>query len=406
MGDSALTPTARLEELTSLYERQAYVAWNVALRTAISEAHAAGAARRAFLSQVAQPDEPRAALDAARFAADSAPAVDSRDIEDPVLAATAQLAPAQRAALALDELAGAPGTRIAAALGIDAAAESEVRARAHEQLASLLGVSPGEAREAYSELPWADPPEALWTALYPELHGAVTQQARALARPEPPAPPHKRAWLRGVPRAALVAAGVLAVAGVAWAAMGGGDSGGDAGEGDTAGNAGLPGEPGSSSPPATGDAAEGAAAPEELSPEELNRLRQEELEDLERFTRRKADKSLPPRARRRAARKVSDLVELAQTRQRASERRELALRRALARERQARIRERNRREDESGDSSPAPERDEQEPARQQPSRQTPPPRQQPERRDEDKPADDDQAECLYDAASGSYICPE
>src|SRR5688500_17750496 len=101
MNDTPPTPAARLEELTSLYERQAYVAWNVALRTTIAENSARNAARRAFLGQVTEQDEPRVAIDTARFAAEEAAPVDPRGVEDPVLAATARLAPVQRAALAV-----------------------------------------------------------------------------------------------------------------------------------------------------------------------------------------------------------------------------------------------------------------------------------------------------------------
>src|SRR5687768_14214743 len=135
------TPAARLEEHTSLYERRAYVAWNVALRTAMADDPAASAARRAFLAQVTDPDEPRVPLDAARFAAEAAGPVDSRDIADAVLAATARLAPAQRAALALAELAEAGSDEVARALGIEPATEQELRRRAYEQLGTLLGTS-------------------------------------------------------------------------------------------------------------------------------------------------------------------------------------------------------------------------------------------------------------------------
>jgi DNA-directed RNA polymerase specialized sigma24 family protein len=405
MSDRQMTPTERLEALTSLYERQAYLAWNVALRTALADDRASGAARRAFLAQVTDPDEPRVACDAARFAAEGPSATDSRQIEEPVRAASARLAPAQRAVLALTTLAEASPERAGAALGIDAGAVSELARRGYEELGVLLGTSAEDARDAYADLEWAPPPEALWAELYPSLHGAVTQHARALAQAAPPDPaPSPRRRMPGS-RLALAGVAVLAVAGVAWAASGGSDD--DAGGGGDPGFVALESDGSAGgSPAAAGDPPRAADTVRQLSPEELDRLRREEIEDLKRFTRRKANEELPPRARRRAARKVDELVKLAQGRQRAAERRELALRRALARERQARLRERERRRREEGgrDRDPAP-REQPAPA-QQPSQQTTEPRDEPDRRDGNDDKDEAQAECLYDADSGSYICPE
>jgi hypothetical protein len=411
MTDATNTPAQRLEQLTSLYERQAYVAWNVALRTALAEDPAADAARRAFLAQVSAPDEARVPFDAARLAAEGATPVDPRGVEDTVLAATARLAPAQRAMLALTALADASGAQVASTLGIDVAAEQELRSRAYEQLGALLGVSAGDVRAAYEDLTWAEPPQELWAALYPELHGSVTRHARTVARVEAkPTPARRRGFptRRGVPRVALVAVAVLAVAGVAWATTGR-DGSGDDGPGGYTPSAGEYGESGGSSfSPDTGTVDAGTTDAPDLTPEELDRLRQEEVEDLKRFVRRKENKKLPRRERRQAARKVSGLVKLAQARQRAAEQRELAIRRQLAREREQRIRERARREQaETRDSDPPP-RDRDEPARRdQPARHDPPPSDEPARRDDDEEdGDEARAECLYDPDSGTYICPE
>jgi hypothetical protein len=408
MSDAVPAPAARLEELTSLYERRAYVAWNVALRAALAEDRAAAAARRAFLAQVTAPDESRVPGDAARLAAQEAGAVDPRDIEEPVLAATARLAPAQRAALALSELADASSDQVAAALGIEPRTERSLRERAYQELGTLLGQSAADAQTAYAELPWVEPPEELWAELYPQLHGAVTQHARAAAQLEaaPQVAERSRKPLAGLwrpPRLALVGIAVLAVAGVAWAASGGGGSSG--GEDDPAGYPSTPQGSGGGAYPAGGGA---GRAETNLTPEELDRLRQKEIADLARFTRQKADKRLPPRKRRRAARKVSKITRLAQERERAAERRELAVRQQLAREREARIRERRRRQEAAAeDSQPAPDRQQPSPT-DEPSRTERPTRNKPDGDREGGRDDEDggSAECLYNPDSGAYICPE
>ena len=405
MSDRPPTPAERLEHLTSLYERQAYLAWNVSLRTALDHRGALEAARRAFLQQVESPDESRLAAETARLAAELSEPVDPRSLDDPVLAASARLAPAQRCVLALGTLAGD-----ARAFGLDESAEQEVRRRALEQLATLLDLPAADAEDAYADLPWEEPPAELWHALYPELHAAVTKHARAAqaeaAAPQPD-PARRRSWtVPRIPRAALVPVALLAIAGVAWAASGGGSASTSSGTpGDPASLAPIAGGSGGGSSYSSEPEESGGSAPA-LTAEELDRLRQEEIEDLKRFTARKEDRSLPPRERRQAARKVNDLVKLAQARQQAAERRELALRRQLARERAARMRAEARRREareeqekqEERVATPAPQ-----PPPEEPQSDKPQPR---DKRDDDKPAQDDQAECLYDEGSGQYICPE
>jgi hypothetical protein len=398
------TPAARLEELTSLYERQAYVAWNIALRTALTEDGAAGAVRRAFLAQVNVQDEPRVALDSARLAAEPAPSIDPSAIESPLLAATAALAAAQRAALALNVLDGASADRVGAALGIDALRAEELLRRAREELAKLLATDEESAEGAYKELPWLAPPEAVWVDLYPHLHAAVTRRARARASAralDAAARPGAGDSLRRLARrpAGLLASALLVAAVVAWAVAGGGDA-------DRAGTSGrdtraVEASPSDSDPPGS-DRRGQASTADLLSPEELDRLRREEIEDLKRFTRRKANKRLPPRERRHAARRAGDIVKLARARQREAERRELALRRALARERQARIRERNRRR--ASTSPPRKTEETAAPTQPSPDRTTRDERRR--RKDESSTRTEAEAECLYDSDSGTYICPE
>jgi hypothetical protein len=410
MADRQATPAERLEQLTSLYERQAYVVWNVAWRTALSEDAAGGSAQRAFLAQVTAPDEKRAALDAARHAAESGSRPDPREIDDPVLAATASLAPVQRAVLAVSALADVESEHTAAALGIDAAMEADLRQRSYEQLATLLGTSPREAEDAYDEVSWTPPPDELWAALYPELHGAVTRNARAAQAAEAEPEPRRRRRRLAIPRIAIAVVGLLAVAGVAWAATGGG--GGDSG---SSGPISAPSYAGPAADPGDSSASETSETPPSnartpLSAQELDRLRTKEIEDLKRYMRQKQDTRLPPRERRHAAQKVSDLVKLAQARQRAAERRELAIRRALAREREARMRERAQRREEA--ERAARQQQEEEQASTPSEESSPKPRdrdgrEKPDRSDDDsRTGDEAEAECLYNADTGSYICPE
>ena len=413
MIDTRTSPAARLDELTELYERHAYEVWNIALRTALEDGAAGAAAQRAFVAQVAAPDERRLTLDAARLAADAAGGVDARGIESPVLAATGHLAAVQRAALALAELTDSPPAAVAAKLGIDTDREQGLREGAYEQLGLLLGVPTPEARAAYAHLPWIDPPEDLWPAVYAKLHAAVTEQAQATAPMAPAAEPgtaSKRVRIPpvGLRRGALAGLVALALAGAAWAATGGGED--DAPDGESQNYGGLPvGSGGSAYGSAEDGEAQGEGPQDEsgesatslLSPEELDKLRREEIEQLKRFAQRTDNERLPQRERDRAARKVSELVKLAQARQRAAERRELALRAQLARERQARTRERNRREGQR-EQSPPPTSDQQQPDEQRDETGEPTGGQKKGGGDGDRV----ETECLYDPSNGTYICPE
>jgi hypothetical protein len=391
-----------------MYERHAYVLWNVALRTALDDEAAGSAARRAFAAQVTHPDESRLAVDTARLAVDAAGGVDARGVEQPVLAATAHLAAVQRAVLALAELTDVPPREVAAKLGIDSERERQLRERAFEQLGLLLAVAGDRAREAYEDVPWAEPPAELWQALYPELHAAVTQEAQTAAESVPGAAvtTERRAARRLAPRrfrgATLAGVAALAVAGVAWAATGGGDN--DSGASDTGDYAGLPTSDSDDYSSEENGQAGADSATSLLSPEELDRLRRNEIEQLKRFARRKDDQQLPQQKRERAARKVSDLLKVARARQRAAEERELALRRQLAREREARYRERSRREDQDDEEhSPSSE----------PQTTQEPQRQNKQPTGGKKPGgggggdrDPVETECLYDPDNGTYICPE
>jgi hypothetical protein len=419
-NEHQISVAARLEQLTALYERCAYLVYNVAARVAVDPGASQTAARRAVLAQVADTEEERLAADVARLGIEEAVAVDPRALGEPVLSANARLSPPERAVLALWLLAEASDELAGSALGLDTPAVEELRGRALQNLATLLRVDAAQAEASYRELPWAEPPPELWQALYPELHGAVSQNTRAVEAQQvrdsaPKRSRRQRAGgllrpLRRLPGWMAILVLLLAAGGVAMAARGGDDSSGGSDDSSSAYDYGSSGSDFASD--ASGDTLGDSGSTDEgggydaLTPEELDKLRKDELEDLKRYSKEQADKRLSPSARRNAGRRAGDLVKLARRRERAAAKRELALRRQLVRERAARIRERrqaarerdsNHGQDQPGDPQPQPQPqpDDQRPDDQQP---------------DDPPADDGSdgtsAECLYDEQSGNYICPE
>lgn len=406
---------ARVEELTSLYEQKAYLIYNVALRVTLDSASAQNAARRGFVAQAAAGAPEGLAPNIARLAVDEAGAAKGTPSDDPVLSATAGLSASERAALALTVLADTGPDAIATALGIDAAAAEQLRTRAFENLAAALELSADDAAASYRSLPWAEPPAELWQALYPELHAVASQTVRAAAqaRAAAAARPGRlrriarslRVWRR-IPRWAAVALIVLTAGGVAMAARGTGGGEEPAPEAESAYYGSYSeGDDGTSGGATGGGASSGGGSSyDALTPKELDKLRQQELEDLKRYSKRQADRELTPRQRRNAEKAAEDLVKLARRRERQAEKREQAARRQLAREREERIRERQQ----AARNQPPPSRPQQQPP--------PPPRSQPKDQqdpgsdgggnEKDAPEQTDQAECLYDTESGTYVCPE
>jgi hypothetical protein len=243
MTDQALL-TDRLQELTSLYERNAYLVYNVARRTAVDPEAARRAARRAFMGQVAAIDEDRLATDAARVAIEEAPALNGTVFEDPVEGANAKLPPVARAALALTALRDAEVTDLAAVLGLSESAASDVLGRANDSLAVQLRTSPEAAADSYRDQDWIEPPAELWAELYPDLHTAVAQTARSVsAADEAPPPPPRRRRSGPAPRlprrAIALALAALAAGAVVWQVS---DSGGGGSDADVSPSSALPGE--------------------------------------------------------------------------------------------------------------------------------------------------------------------
>lgn len=404
--DSAARVDDTLQELTSLYERNAYLVYNVALRTTLEPEAADRAAGRTFLGQVNQIEERRLPTDAARFAIEGAPSIEIAAIEDPLERAVARLSPRERAALALAALTGASAANMEPALQVSEAAAESLLARATADLERE------SLKDRYFDQGWIEPPQELWAEVYRELHSAVSQAGRAAAAEDQPSviqKPQRRR--RRIPRAVLALLLVSALGGGAAAWQGGGDSGGSE-DSETAGEAYASlEEDGTTNFGPDDSTTSGGSGYEALSPEELDKLRKEELEDLKRYSERQNDKSLPRRQRRKAAHQADEIVDLARRRLRMAERREANLRRQLAQEREARVRERERNEQQQEDSEPA-QRDDG-PQSYQPPEQPKPQRPERVEQADPPPVEDDsrtraetQAECLYDEQSGTYICPE
>ena len=412
----------RVRGFTSFYEQHAYLAYNLALRVTGASQPAMHATQRGFLRELAGSEDGlvastvQAALEEARAEPDPSEAGDAE--AQRLLSAMAALAPAERAAVAVADLAhGGPET-IADVLGIPAEQATKLLHRGREGLAERLGVSRAAADRATGDWMWAAPPNEIWEATYAEFHRAVERELRdqsveaTIVRPaadaggsssrrtarSPRRPRRKRDWLAPlrwlrrrswsvvVPLVAL-----LAIGGVAAAMQltgGSTDPQDDVPASSVSGAVPTP-EPSES---ATGDK---SPKPRRLTPELLDKLRLRELKLLNKYAKRQTDLSLPARQRRAAARRVAELRREAQLRLRAERRREAAIRQQQ--EREARQRARTQ--------APPP-----------PTRETSPtPPRETERRSTptetpsgSPPQSQEEAEstCLQDQDTGQYICQQ
>lgn len=412
----------RIRAFTSFYEQHAYLAHNLALRIACAQAAAESAVQRGFLRQVG--DRPAGLLAATVEAAmqEAVATADAGAAGDPeaqaLLNAISTLPPAERAALALADLADADAEGIGEALGVPAAQAGQLLDRGRDAFATALGVSRPQADEAARDWMWAAPPNEVWEELYSHFHTAVERQLRRgsaeqtlVLKPDsataPPAASRaakrrlKRAsstmrrprWARRPHWSVVLPAAFLLLAlavGAATQLGGSSDSGGSQPASDQSGTA-----PGSADPlpsgPATGE--DDAVKPHKpLTAALLDKLRLRELRQLRDYGRRQADTSLPARQRRAASRRITALERAARARLLAQQRREAALR-----DRQARQNARTQ-------APPPPPTS---PRRTTPAAPTTPPRTQTPAPGA-PPADRDDAEqkCLRDESTGQYICPQ
>jgi hypothetical protein len=388
----------------TLYERNAYVAYNLALRITCEPSKAMAAAERAFLLQLGQEaSEARLILGVVSTAREEAPERPrpngAGDAEaSRLLAATATLPLPERIILGLISVGHGAPAMVAAAMTLPEGKSEELRDHAQASLAAALKVDRAEAEAMSASWPWAQPPPELWESTYAKAYRALENgiaqpgsngtaaPAVIVARnsqdgPAAPVARRRPAWLgrRAILAAAVIVPAVIAAA----AAFGGGGSSDPA-------SLGLAAPTGGAVAPATGDAKAGepGAKPyEALTPEELDKLRLNELQALRRYSQEQQNKSLSLDKRRKAADHASVLAERARNRLRA-ERADRARRKAAA--------ERRRNHQNSTHKARPPRR----PSHTAPAapKSSPPP-------SKPKAQDPKQSECLYDEKNGSYICP-
>jgi hypothetical protein len=427
---SAATPQERAAQFTRLYESRAYLVYNVALRITCEHKTALAAAETAFLRQAVPGTDEASLLPAAVAAATGQAARKPKpsgvgESELPLLHAAASLPAPERAALALTIMADLPIDETGAILQLGHDAAADLVGRATEGFAAAAGIDAGALYDLYVEWGWADPPSELWERVYPAFRRAIDDAPAGVAAQTPAAAPRGG---RGI-RRRLVTTGTVVIAGVAAAAImmatqGGSSNGAD----NTASTASLLPPPAESAPAdpvalpeASGTGANDPVAAVQAKPhkplnaKELDQLRLNELAALRNYESRQSDKRLSRAQRNYAASKVNALRELA--RQRAEVKRhakELASReRALARAQDRIRRERVRnsakpaKQQHQADAPAADSKADTAPA--QP--QAKPPASQPSSSsggggDGSAPATHQQDECVQDAGSGTYICPE
>jgi hypothetical protein len=399
-GTEVLDRTATLQratrEFTELYERKAYVTYNLTLRITCDRARAVAAASSSFLNAATTPDGEAGLV---KTATSQALALTATGRPEPngagdaeaqaMLEATAGLAPPERAALALQGLVEAGPPEIAAAMNLTEHAATTVLSRSFERLAAALGKSREEAEKAYGAWLWAEPPAELWEDLYPSFYRHVERQIREVADEDgkatskgPSRRERRRLKRAGRERRRLPRPGRRTIVAVALVALG-------AGGGVVASGTGLlgGGDDGPREPTLQPEASFGG----NLSPEKLDELRLRELEraagagalDEEEIEDKPGDDPKTRKAKARKRKQRAELLEL--RRKRAARKREL--------------RERASRAPSSPAPSPARTPDRRPEPREEPKRETKP---KDEKKDDERSIDD----CLYNASSGTYVCPE
>lgn len=413
-ADATASVQQRTGHQTAAYERHAYLVYNLALRVTCDRSAAAQAAERAFVTVLDRPDPDAEVIAVAvRTALEAAPQQPKLDgAGDPasahLLRATAVLPPVQRAALALEGLAGLDDSGVAGALGLGPEAGSSVMRAARAALAMRLGAPPEDAANAYGEWLWAPPPDELWRSVWAQLHGASRVLAPERRRSAKPRLSARRAARARRPLVVLVL--LAAAAGGGYTAFGGGQAAERPAGSTAAPAAPAPSEPADvpSADPADPEASVEDIGPnpdaggpvrkgKPLSPEELDELRTGELKALSRYEKQQADPGLSARERAEARGEIERIKRLAERRIAVAERRERAARAELVRERAARQREAAARaRAEQRAAAREEQRRQERPARRSDRTQqapaTPPP-------------GEEETGCLFNEADGSYVCP-
>jgi hypothetical protein len=344
-----------------MYERYAYLVYNLALRITCERPSAMAAAERAFLARVGEPESQDAlvagtvesALAAARLR--PRPGGAGAAEEEAMLALTAELLdPRERALLALASLRALEPAAAGAELSLEPEAAEQLLVDAYEKLGRARIEPAADAAAGYEGWLWAAPPAALWEGLYPKFYRAAeravqapergaeaTQKLAAATRKRRRRPLSGAKFLVALLVPLLLAGGALAFTQLRESKKPTKDSGGKAEALAPA----TPVEPGGDTgdvapPPADDAAAAPAGAPKKrkpLTPKQLDKLRRDELRALQLYSMRETDKRLTQAQRDYASEKVRLLRELADRRI-AADRRERALaraeRRAARKERQ------------------------------------------------------------------------
>jgi hypothetical protein len=422
---SALQEATR--EFADLYERHAYLVYNLALRTTCEPAAALAASERAFLAQLGKDEsEDRLAADAIEAALSMArlkprPGGAGAEPEEALLSLTAGvLDPRERALLVLAGLRGLEPAEAARPLHLAPVAAAELVDDAYAKLATAGEQSKDEARDAYAAWLWAVPPPALWEGIYPKFYRAAERRLRQAPADEQPTT--KLAPVRTRPRRrltglrfalALALPPVVAGGALAYTQL----SGGSGTPKTAAAPAALAPTSGRLSEPidtpatvdteadaGTEDATQATTGKKPLTARQLDQLRRNELRALQRYSWREADRRLTQAQRDYAARKVGLLRELAERRLDAARReRELARaeRRTAAKERRL---ERERRQVVQRERDAARDRGQRDsgtPAAPQDDTTTTSPAPESDAQKQNQTTD-----CLYNPDNGEYICEQ
>jgi uncharacterized membrane protein YgcG/DNA-directed RNA polymerase specialized sigma24 family protein len=183
-------------EFAGVYERNAYLVYNLALRIALDADAAIDAAQAAFLACMSSPDPDadlpevtvRRALSSARHSPSLQAAGEAE--AQAMLSANAELVGTERAAIALIGLGGSGAPEVARVLDMPSDAAQGLIARAWAAFAAAARIEPAGAEEAYREWLWAEPPARLWERLYPSFYEQFVKRLSLVeeARPGAAAP--------------------------------------------------------------------------------------------------------------------------------------------------------------------------------------------------------------------------
>lgn len=172
-------------EFAGVYERHAYLVYNLALRTTVDRAAAIDAASAAFLACLNSADAdaeiaPVTVRRALMLAKQTATPEAAGDAEaQRLLSRTERLPAPERAVLALEMLASADVAAIAASLETTEEAAAKLIERAWSGFARACELPLGPAKDAYRGWLWAEPPAELWELLYPSFYEHLVRRVNA-----------------------------------------------------------------------------------------------------------------------------------------------------------------------------------------------------------------------------------